>query len=385
MIGARAGTRAGAPALLRPFPGLRYDLAVAGPLGTLLAPPHTELDKVARRAVLAGSRYAVTHLERPEYRGPADPADGPAVLSWLGDGALLQDAPSVYVLSQRAGGLEHRFLLAALTVGPDHDHRTLAHEDTIPEALVSRVARLRATAVDSEPVLVVATSAGSLGNVLSAPERHGHLVVDGSATGVEVRLWRVDDPTVLAELQRSTGDAHLLIADGHHRYAAVRRMAQESGHDEQVLVAVADQATHPVDLVALHRVLPGDHAVDVALAAGRVRRVPEDGARKLAADLTAHEFLVVAGDDAFVVVGDGPDVGGRVDARLSALGVDPGRIRYVADPDEVWRHRSAGTIVLMPRPEIDSVLAWARSGRLMGRKTTSFRPKPLAGAVLRLR
>lgn len=387
MIGTRTSTRAdtAADALLRPFPGLRYDLSVAGPLHTLLAPPHTELDKAARRAVMDASPHVVTRLERPEYRGPMDPVDGPAVLRWISAGVLVQDDPSFYVVSQRDGGTDHRFLLAALAVGPGHDRWTLAHENTIPEALASRVTRLQQTAVDSEPVLVLTSAGGVVADVLGAPQEYGDLILAGDAAGVGVQLWRLSEPSVLLAVERATTRTHLLIADGHHRYAAVRRIAEESGQQEQVLVAVADQSSHPVELVALHRVSPGVHAPSMALAARRVRRVLPHDVDAEAERLTPVEFLVVSGDDAFVITGDGPDAGAWIDAQLTLSGVDPGRIRYVADPDEVRHHRRAGTVVFLPRPEVSTIVAWARSGRLLGRKSTSFRPKPLAGTVMRLR
>src|SRR5439155_329432 len=49
--------------------------------------------------------------------------------------------------------------------------------------------------------------------------------------GTRHRLWRVDDPDRLREVQSALADAELLIADGHHRYETARAYAEEIGGD----------------------------------------------------------------------------------------------------------------------------------------------------------
>jgi uncharacterized protein (DUF1015 family) len=47
--------------------------------------------------------------------------------------------------------------------------------------------------------------------------------------GTVNRLWRVDDPDVIAAVQEAAAGAELLIADGHHRYETARVYAEEIG------------------------------------------------------------------------------------------------------------------------------------------------------------
>ncbi|PRY17769.1 DUF1015 family protein [Kineococcus rhizosphaerae] len=374
--------------LLRSFPGLRYSPDVAGPLWRLLAPPHTELDKARRAAFLASSPYVVTHLERPEYSvGPGDPD----VVRWLDAGVLVQDPASLYVLRQHVAGRARHYLLGALDVSPG-DTRVRPHEGVFDQAVTARLERLERTGVDSEPVLVVDSTPWPL--PWTRPEGLGELVTraldEQGAPLVEV--WRLRDPEVVRTLVLASASHRFLIADGHHRYAAVHRAAVERGRPAELLVAVVDETVEPVDLSALHRVLPVPAAAAVLDQAERRRSVPSERAavEEVLRGLGAEQALVLLPDRAAVVEGpepSGPTVGSGawVDALLRSGGVAAEAVKYQADTARVWDALSDRAAILLPRPTLGRLQTIVQSGRMLGRKTTSFRPKPLAGAVLRLR
>ncbi|WP_432511222.1 DUF1015 family protein [Kineococcus sp. SYSU DK001] len=388
----RDGTALAAPPhgpLLAPFPGLRYDPAVAGPLASLVAPPHTELGRSHRAAFLASSPYVVTHLERPEYGSGV----GPEVHRWLDTGVLVQDPSSFYVVRQRREGRTQHFLLASLAVSPG-DPRVHPHEDVFDQVVAARVQRLEATGVDSEPVLLVDDAPWPI--AWTRPEELGRLVGvalhDDEVPWLEI--WQLRDPTTVQALATASAEHRFLIADGHHRFAAVQRIARRTGRPAALLVAVADQSLEPVDLLALHRVLPATAARELVEHAPRCRTVTattREAARRIAAGLGGEQALVLLPDRAIVVeaapveAGRAIGSGAWVDAVVRASGVPSEAVRYQHDLDEIWTSVDPAAAVLLPQSSFPALLRAVEGGHVMGRKTTSFRPKPLAGTVLRLR
>jgi hypothetical protein len=305
---------------------------------------------------------------------------------------LLQDPASFYVVRQReATANEARvrhFLLANLTVVPD-DPRVHPHEGVFEQAVAARLHRLEATRVDSEPVLVVDSDPWPVR--WTHPEGLGERVLRSEGAGVEV--WRVRDPDAVTALVDASRTHRFLIADGHHRYAAALSAARAARRPADLLVAVADDATEPVDLRALHRILPQRAAASVLDGAQRRRRLvdasPETLGRVQQA-LGSQQAVVVLPSGAHVVEQDrvphaASGAGAWVDALIRAGGTPSDAVRYQGDLTVVLAAVGGSAAVLLPHPTVAGLTRLARDGGLMGRKTTSFRPKPLAGSVMRLR
>src|SRR3954451_22153881 len=92
---------------VRPFPGVRYDVAQVGALADVVAPPYDVIDPALQDRLYAASPYNVVRLElnRPE------PGDSPEsnrytraskfLRDWRRDGVLREEAhPALYVYHQ---------------------------------------------------------------------------------------------------------------------------------------------------------------------------------------------------------------------------------------------------------------------------------------------
>ncbi|MFB9378881.1 DUF1015 family protein [Kineococcus gynurae] len=374
-------------ALLMPFSGVRYDPEVVGDVGALLAPPHTELSQSERAHRMEASPYAVTRLERPEN----SPGPGPGILRWLHAGAVREDRPGFYVVRQRQQDRLHAFLLAALRVGPATDHRIQAHEATMGDVVVNRAGRLSATRVDSEPVLLLDETAGLAGDAVLAPERWGRRVLQTrtpDAEPVDVEVWHISDAERCGALMQDLAPRRPLIADGHHRYAAARHLAGQG--ENRLLVALAIQEATPVDVLSLHRVAPLRAADALRAHADSVRPLLDETDPVVAQlSLDTAEVILATREGSQVLRIPAHHITGAAawtDGVLHACGVENRQVRYVPDVAASLRSVSGHhlTVLLPPTalPEIRAVLA---EGHLLSRKSTSFRPKPLAGPVLRLR
>src|SRR4051812_18513473 len=120
-----------------PFRGLRFDPAVVGDPGRVIAPPYDVVSPEARAAYEASSPYNMVRLVLAQDGDGGEAHDSvPALLArWVAEGALtLEDVPAVYLYEQTytVGGERRvqRGVLAAVTLD-DTRTRILPHERTM--------------------------------------------------------------------------------------------------------------------------------------------------------------------------------------------------------------------------------------------------------------
>jgi uncharacterized protein (DUF1015 family) len=214
----------------------------------------------------------------------------------------------------------------------------------------------------------------------------------------EVRheLWHVADPQQVERLGHElTGDT-LLLADGHHRYAAFRELAARLAATHQSSAAAApwrlglsmlvDDGDTGLQLGPIHRVLP-------RVPLERVRATPgiwvRDGDTNGGCVLTdgEHWWTIVPEPIAARTVSPPPELIVSLLHRewLPHWSVPESQVSYVHDADEAVAQASAGggLALLLPSPTVNAVFEAAASGNLMPAKATSFQPKPLIGLVMR--
>ena len=205
---------------------MRYDEQRAGPLASLVAPPHDVLDATARDWYMAASPHNVVHLTLSDSEVEA------ATLwsAWLAEGILVpEEEAACWWLAQEYVGPDglarlREGLVCALRVEPYEAGRPAARayacraEGGAPSACCGRSGRRWSRSSFS-------TTGGSV-----RPD--GENVLEVELEGVR-RLWRIvgDPPEVLA-------DARLLIADGHHRYETTLAYHAEEGKEESAWTLV---------------------------------------------------------------------------------------------------------------------------------------------------
>jgi uncharacterized protein (DUF1015 family) len=210
--------------------------------------------------------------------------------------------------------------------------------------------------------------------------------------GQQHRVWAISEPAQLETVHAALADARLLVADGHHRYAAyVALHAREptTAH-RRGLAMVIDQDETPLFLGAIHRILHGTRLDDLlasATAAGAQVRTIEEG--EAVAALAPHTLVLTDGRrwaTAHLDVPAGSAIIQRVDqVLLAGLPRPPSRIGFAhsvtqaleqARPDKV-------TAALLPAVDLDLIMTVVGAGGLLPQKTTSFQPKPSLGSFIR--
>jgi uncharacterized protein (DUF1015 family) len=432
---------------LRPFRALRYEPSRVGDLAKVVAPPYDVIDEETRARLIARDPVNVVRLDMPVE----EPGDGPddryrraarTLAAWRSDGTLRKDPqPSIYAYEQRyhvpetARERTQRGFFARLRLepyGPDSD--VLPHERTLSGPKEDRYKLLRATGVNTSPVVMLFADISGESEERLAAVAGGQPDIDVTDDdGVCHRMWALpasgDGPAsiVAGALLEAAGAGPLTIADGHHRYETAlryrdeRRMTRSCDEDpafDYVLVLMLEATRQDLTVLPTHRL---------------VRRIGSDGAERLLSR-TPELFDVesVASSDALVTALSGSDAsGGRgrfglwtrtggailtarrdafepflpkggeavrsLDVTLLAAALDrlagidreavaDGAIGYTKSAEDAVAAVEAGSgadaaFLLEPTPVI-SIEAVAREGDVMPQKSTYFYPKALTGLVI---
>ncbi|WP_017611384.1 DUF1015 family protein [Nocardiopsis xinjiangensis] len=399
---------------LAPFRGLRYvdpdvDRFIDDgfDVSPLLAPPYDIPDAREARelqrsdphnAARVTLPFELTRESNPRYRAAA------ALLRrWVRDGVLAQDPdPALYVYEQiTPGGVRQRGLIGAL----DLDSPVRPHEDVAETPVQDRFRLMRATHANLEPIFLVYRGGGGAASRAAESPSREPLLTTRAGDGSQHSLWALTRPDTITEVRADLAGRSALIADGHHRYAAYRKLHHSEPDPiwHRGLVMLVDSDTHPPHLGAIHRVLPGAETGPLLERARSVARVdpvttltPEvegPGVVVAAPDGSAH---LVHGFDERSLAARRPDRSARWrnlptsvlhEILLPLWDVTEEQVRMVHDsPGEAVAaaHDDDGTAVIVPPLSVDQVYAVADRGELTPRKSTSFGPKPRTGLVMRL-
>jgi uncharacterized protein (DUF1015 family) len=346
-----------------PFRAVRYTGA-AGPLADLVAPPYDAVDDDERAALYTRSPYNVVHVTLPD----SPEAAAQVYDSWFARGILeREDEDAVwlsvedYVGPDGVARRRHGVIVSVLAE-PYEAASVLPHERTHPRIRDERLALLRLTHLQPEPILLLTDTPIDV----DVPGREPDLEADGT------RLWRVTAPAPL-DLEQ------LLIADGHHRYESAAALGAESGAPARIMGLVVSTSDPGLQVFPTHRFFVdrpdlrepsvGEPVGDLDEALRLLEEEPAGRSAALAYRLGAIEL--VRGAEA------------QLDTELvDRHGLDG--IRYTHRVEEaiaaVDRGEADVALVVRP-PRIDDVFAAARRGVRMPQKTTYFHPKPVSGLV----
>lgn len=437
-----------APGELRllPFRALRYDPSRVGDLAAVTSPPYDQLGPAGVAEYEARSPHNVVRLVLPAGDPPARYARAARLLAqWRRAGVLVVDPqPALYVYEQHGPGHVQRGLVGALALPDPAAQVVLPHEDVMAGPVADRAALMEATAAQLEPILCLYDGPSVVDETLADVPARTPAVDVTTAERVRHRVWPVTEPARLAALAEALRSRQALIADGHHRFAAYRRLAGAAGRRDARAFGLAClvEAGAP-RLAAQHRVVPGVTARRAAELAGsgwRVRSLQPAAPERLLASLAgvpAPAYVVADRADAYLLDRPGAAVTATLTTRsaawrsldvcvaqalLAAWGVsdedagggndsaaaaaspavsrllptvgasatpDPSRLRpagYAADAGEALGRaaRASGSALLLRDPAVADVFAVARAGERMPRKSTSFTPKPANGLLMRL-
>ena len=432
---------------VRPFRALRYDRATVGDLARVVAPPYDVIGAAERERLLARHAANVVRLDLPREEAGDEPDDcyrraARTLAGWRSDGTLHKDPhPSIYVYEQNyrvpgtdATRVQRGFFARLRLEAFGEGSGVLPHERTLAGPKEDRYKLLRATGVNTSPVVVLYDDAAGSGQpVLDAATARGADLDVTDDDGVRHRLWAVsadgDAAQAVAPLLAAAAAGPVTIADGHHRYETAlryrdeRRMSRSCEEDpafDYLLALFLDAVGEPLTVLPTHRVVRGLGDAGVGELLARLdelfmveRDVPVEDLRQrfesaglarggegrfglwtraggalLTARRHAFEPLLPAGGAALRAL-DVTLLGVALEhlAGIGAEAVGAGVIAYA---------KSAATAIALVDASVDgadaafllestpvaSVSAVAADGDVMPQKSTYFYPKALSGLLI---
>lgn len=425
---------------IRPFRGVRYDIARVGALSNVVAPPYDVIDSALQDELYAASPFNIIRLELNRE----EPGDGPDgnrysraarfLKEWLRAGDLRQDDdPALYLYHQtfEVEGKPHtrKGFLARVRLEPFGEGKIYPHEQTLAGPKADRLALFNATKYNLSPIFGLYPDPTA--TVLAAVEAGMRDKTPLEATdhlGVTNRLWPVLDPETHTLVQGLLATKPIFIADGHHRFETGVNFRNElaaqgalSGPDDpanfcmMMLVGMSDPG---LLILPTHRLVSGFPGLTAQslmerLAAEFEVRVAGEGEAGCRSAWETIESLGAQEVLGFGTVTDGLWVTARLrsdsmmdqlapehSAEWRALGVSvlhelvlkallgPAGspvCRYVHRIDEVLadvESRGCDLACLVPPAAMSDVEAIASNLEKMPPKSTYFYPKLLSGLVL---
>ncbi len=360
---------------------------VAGPLQLS---PFRALSLTPRRV---GDPASARAFARP-YRGVTQ-----RLLTWQKRGLATRDeVAAVYLHEYSDSGLTVRGLVGTLDLSrvaaTPAERQVFPHEGVHPQQVVELAARMSTMRLNPAPILLVHRGPAAVREVsrqvrIATPDRE---YVDHA--GQQHRIWAIRDPDQLRTIDSALEGARLLVADGHHRYAAsVALHDRDPGptHSDG-LVMVIDQDETPLFLGAIHRLLHGVRIGDLmtAATAAGAEVTSYEGTESAVAAL-APDTLVLTDGRAWAAVRLDVPPGHAVvqlveGALLEGLPKRPSKITYAHSLPQALDEVRPGrvTAALLPAVDLDLVIGVVRAGGLLPEKATSFQPKPSLGSFIRL-
>ena len=422
---------------IRPFRGVRYDVAQVGALSGVIAPPYDVIDRSLQDRLYDASPHNVIRLELNRE----EPGDEPGrdrysraarfLKDWRRSGVLFEEPhPAFYVYHQtfQVEGRTHtrRGFFARVRLEPFGEGRIYPHEQTLSGPKADRLALFNATQYNLSPVFGLYPDEAN--EVLAAVEagikdRTPLEAVDH--LGVVNRLWPVFDQEAHTLATGLIADRPVFIADGHHRYETGLKFREElaakgelQGPDDpanftmMMLVSMSDPG---LLILPTHRLVSGFPGITIERLAEKL--APEFDIQLTGAGdeglQAAWDEIETSGDQdilGFATVADGKRLVARLrsDATMDrlvpehsadwrALGVSilhelvlkhllgdlgTASCRYVHLLDEVRAAGDCDFACLVPPAGMEHVEAIASNLEKMPPKSTYFYPKLLTGLVM---
>lgn len=419
-------------ARISPFRPYRYT-SKAGEPSNLITQPYDKIPDELRKHYLGASPYNFVRLIKGEEQ-PSDDEQSNVysraqtlLTDWIADGVLEQDPePAFYAYSQEFSHPETgqrivRQGFIGLADVEEYERGIIhGHELTHRGPKLDRYKLTEATqAYFGQLFFLYDDPTNRIDELLSVVTEATSPLMQVEEQGIIHRIWKINAPDTVSEIQQIMADKKLMVADGHHRYEtalAYGRQHPETPGASRVMLTLVNMSSAGLVVLATHRLISGlaDFAPGQILerAARRftVTKLPSSRELQQALDeapsITAAIGLVIEGDDSGYLLTPKPaalddllkgltEAEKRLDVVIlhrallgEALNISEDDVRELKGIEYVRggsnaidsvRNGSAQLAFLLRPVNVKDVAEISFSGGVMPQKSTDFYPKLLSG------
>ncbi|MFA5098005.1 MAG: DUF1015 domain-containing protein [Candidatus Margulisiibacteriota bacterium] len=267
-------------ATISPFKGVLYNKEKIKDISALIAPPYDVIDEAEREKLYARDENNIIRVILGRDEEGDNPSDNrytraaQFIKSGLADGLFKEDQePCLYMLEQeftcRGTKRQRRGFFALLKF--DRERSAKPHENTYQKPKDDRLALLRATMTNTEPVF------GFYDGELPWPVQSVLVFEARDDQGVLHRLKRVSDKAAVSALVAGMKKKNVYIADGHHRFETALSFAKDMGASHSsdaphnyIMMYFTGTSGSGLAVLPIHRILKlGDEDIDSIMNAAK--------------------------------------------------------------------------------------------------------------------
>lgn len=218
-------------ATIKPFKAVIYNTKKIKDAAKVVAPPYDVISEEQQTYLHNLSPYNFTHIDLGKDKPNDDKSNNKYTRAeaifkeWLDKEVMVQDEkPSIYFYKQeyKVQGQKYARLgfISLMELEDEKDSKVFPHENTHAHAVEDRLKLTKALNSNLSCIFVCYSDYQKKVEKIF----NKHIVATKPLFDVEDKdkvrhkLWRLDDPELIAEINQSVMNQQLFIADGHHRY-----------------------------------------------------------------------------------------------------------------------------------------------------------------------
>ncbi|HBR14459.1 MAG TPA: hypothetical protein DD723_02815 [Candidatus Omnitrophica bacterium] len=414
---------------IKPFKAVYYNSKKIKDLSKVVCPPYDVISPEEQEYYHNLSPQNFIHIDLAKDKPSDNKTNNKYIRArriyedWLKKGVLMQDeAPCIYFYKQeyKIQGQNYSRLgfISLMELEDEKDSKIVPHENTHAHAVEDRLNLCKSLHSNLSCIFVC------FSDKQKKVEKNfnKHVMTNNPLFDIEDndkvrhKLWRVDDPILINEINASLSDQHLFIADGHHRYKVAMeyrrfkmgRKKTLTGNEpfNYVMTYFTNMDSRDLLILPMHRIvkqIPKD--LDFLEEFFRIDRVKSrDDLHILLARAGHNEHALgfYTRDGAKLLrlknkqlidehVKEGSSEYKRLDATIlkyfvfDRVGIESSSVIYTKDMKEAFsmvdNFEAEASFILNP-VKITQLKTIALNGEKMPPKTTYFYPKVLSGLTV---
>jgi len=263
---------------IKPFKAVYYNEKKVKDISKVVSPPYDVISPEEQEELHNLSPYNFTHIDFGNTKPSDDKANNrytrakKTYASWLKKGVIVKDeAPSIYFYKQdyKIMGQKHSRMgfVSLMELENEDESKIYPHENTHSKAIDDRLKLCESLKSHLSSIFVCYSDKHR--KIEKIFTKHVLVkkpmidILDNDK--VHHKLWRLDDPELIKDINTSLSGQHLFIADGHHRYKVameyrskrLSRMTNPTGREgfNYVMTYFTNMDSRDLQIFPMHRIV----------------------------------------------------------------------------------------------------------------------------------